>query len=109
FIGAAAAISMQLLGDTVTGQVGWRLRENIRRIPWWFVGAGAFTSAALIAQFFAFGYLPAWVVSLLQGTQVLWTLLLAAVVLRQEERIDANLMVSVGLVFLGVTAITSQY
>lgn len=109
FIGAAAAITMQLFGDTITGQVGRRIGENVRRIPWWFVGAGTFTSAALIAQFFAFGYLPAWVVSLLQGTQVLWTLLLAAVVLRQEERIDANLMVSIVLVFLGVTAITSQY
>ncbi|HEX2154094.1 MAG TPA: EamA family transporter [Acidimicrobiia bacterium] len=109
FIGAAAAITMQLFGDTFAGQVGRRLRENMRRIPWWFVGAGAFTSAALIAQFLAFGYLPAWVVSLLQGTQVLWTLLLAAVVLRQEERIDGNLMISILLVFVGVTAITSQY
>lgn len=109
FIGAAAAIAIQIGGDTVTGQLGRRMRENVRRIPWWFVGAGAFTSAALISQFLAFGYLPAWVVSLLQGTQVLWTLLLASLVLRREERIDSSLIVSVILVFVGVAAITSQY
>ena len=109
FIGAAAGMTVQVLGDTVTGQVRRRLRENLRGIPWWFVGAGAFTSAALIAQFFAFEYLPAWIVSLLQGTQVLWTLLLAAIVLRREERIDANLTISIVLVFIGVAAITSQY
>lgn len=109
FIGAAAALAVQVAGDTIAGQVGRRMRENLRTIPWWFVGAGAFTSAALIAQFFAFGYLPAWVVSLLQGTQVLWTLLLASVILRREERIDANLLISILLVFIGVAAITSQY
>ncbi len=109
FIGAAAGMSVQVLGDTVTGQIGRRMRENLRGVPWWFVGAGAFTSAALIAQFFAFDYLPAWVVSLLQGTQVLWTLLLAAIVLKREERIDANLIGSTVLVFIGVAAITSQY
>lgn len=108
-IGAAAAIAVQMVGDTATGQIGRRMRENLGKIPWWFVGAGAFTSAALVAQFLAFGYLPAWVVSLLQGTQVLWTLLLASLVLRREERIDGNLVVSVVLVFIGVAAITSQY
>lgn len=109
FIGAAAAMTIQVVGDAATGKVGRRMGENIRQIPWWFVGAGAFTSAALVAQFFAFEYLPAWVVSLLQGTQVLWTLLLASLVMRQEERIDRSLIVSVALVFVGVAAITSQY
>lgn len=109
FIGASAGMTVQLLGDTATGQIRRRLRENLRGIPWWFVGAGVFTSAALISQFLAFGYLPAWIVGLLQGTQVVWTLLLAAIVLRREERIDRNLMVSVLLVFVGVTAITTQY
>lgn len=109
FIGAASAIGVQMAGDTVTGQIGRRMRENLLKVPWWFVGAGTFTSAALLSQFFAFGYLPAWVVSLLQGTQVVWTLLLASLVLRQEERIDGNLIVSVILVFVGVAAITSQY
>jgi drug/metabolite transporter (DMT)-like permease len=109
FIGAAAAMTIQVVGDAVTGKVGRRMGENIQQIPWWFVGAGAFTSAALVAQFFAFEYLPAWVVSLLQGTQVLWTLLLASLVMRQEERIDRSLIVSVALVFVGVAAITSQY
>jgi drug/metabolite transporter (DMT)-like permease len=109
FIGAAAGMAMQLVSDTATGQLRRRMRENLNGIPWWFVGAGAFTSAALLAQFLAFEHLPAWVVSLLQGTQVLWTLLLAAVVLKREERIDSNLIVSIALVFLGVAVITSRY
>lgn len=109
FIGAASALAVQVLGDAATGQTRRRVRENFRQIPWWFVGAGAFTSAALVSQFFAFEYLPAWVVSLLQGTQVLWTLLLAALVLRREERIDRSLVASVVLVFVGVAAITTQY
>lgn len=108
-IGAAAGLAVQMAGDTVTGQLPRRMRENLRGIPWWFVGAGALTSAALIAQFLAFGYLPAWIVSLLQGTQVLWTLLLAAVVLKREERIDARLIGSIVLVSVGVAAITIQY
>jgi drug/metabolite transporter (DMT)-like permease len=109
FIGAASALTIQVLGDTVSGQLPRRMRENVGSVPWWFVGAGVFTSAALVSQFFAFGYLPAWVVSLLQGTQVLWTLLLASMVLRREERIDAGLVASTILVFIGVAAITSQY
>jgi drug/metabolite transporter (DMT)-like permease len=108
-IGAAAAMAVQMVGDIVSGKTRRRFRENLGGIPWWFVGAGLFTSTALIAQFFAFEYLPAWVVSLLQGTQVLWTLVLASVVLKDEERIDATLITSIVLVFIGVAAITFQY
>ncbi len=109
FIGAAAGMATQLVSDTATGQLRRRLRENLKDIPWWFVGAGTFTSVALLAQFLAFEHLPTWVVSLLQGTQVLWTLVLAAAFLKREERIDANLIFSIILVFVGVAAITSQY
>lgn len=109
FIGAAAGMTIQVLSDAVSGHLPRRLSENLRRIPWWFVGAGFFTSAALLVQFLAFEHLPAWVVSLLQGTQVLWTLLIAAVVLRREEKIDRSLIVSTLIVFAGVAAITIQY
>lgn len=109
FIGAAAGMTIQLASDTFSGHLPRRLAENLRRIPWWFVGAGFFTSAALLVQFLAFDHLPAWVVSLLQGTQVLWTLLIAAVVLRREEKIDRSLIVSILIVFGGVAAITIQY
>ncbi len=109
FIGAVAGMSVQLLMDISTGQLGRRVSENLVNVPWLFVGAGLFTSAALLSQFFAFQYLPAWVVSLLQGTQVLWTLLIASIVLRREERIDASLILSIIIVFVGVAAITVQY
>jgi len=109
FIGAAAGMAVQVFSDGFTGHLRRRLSENLRRVPWWFVGAGFFTSAALLAQFLAFDHLPAWVVSLLQGTQVLWTLLIAAVVLRREEKIDSSLIVSILIVFVGVAAITIQY
>lgn len=107
-IGAVAGIVVALTIDAAQGQLPRRIGENLRRVPWWFVGAGTATSAALASQFLAFSYLPAWVISLLQATQVLWTLLLAAVFLRQEERIDRWLIASVALVALGVAAITVQ-
>ena len=109
FIGAAAGMTIQVFSDTFTGHLPRRLAENLRRIPWWFVGAGIFTSAALLVQFLAFDHLPAWVVSLLQGTQVLWTLLIASVVLRREEKIDSSLILSILIVFVGVAAVTIQY
>ena len=108
FIGAIAGMAVTMAGDAAGGRIGRRVAENLRSVPWWFVGAGAATSAALISQFLAFDYLHAWVVSLLQATQLLWTLLLAAVFLRREERIDRRLALSVGLVAIGVFAITAQ-
>lgn len=108
-IGAVAGLGVSLLGDVATGKVARRLRENLRHPPWWFVAAGTATSLALVSQFLAFAYLPAWVVNLLQGTQVLWTLLLAAVFLGSEERIDPRLIGSMALVAAGVAAITVQY
>lgn len=108
-IGAVAGLGVSLIGDVAAGRIGRRLRENLRHAPWWFVAAGGATSLALVSQFLAFFLLPAWVVYLLQGTQVLWTLLLAAVLLRSEERIDRRLVGSVVLVAAGVAAITIQY
>lgn len=109
FIGAAAAMMSQVIGDGAAGNLPRRLKENLRGVSWWFVGAGVFTSAALVAQFLAFDFLPAWVVGLLQGVQVLWTLLLAVLFLRREERLDGSLVLSIVLVSLGVAAITIQY
>jgi drug/metabolite transporter (DMT)-like permease len=108
FVGAVAGMVVTTAGDLARRRLGRRLAENLRDVPWWFVGAGAATSAALISQFLAFEHLHAWVVSLLQATQVLWTLLLAAIFLRREERIDGRVALSVGLVALGVVAITVQ-
>jgi len=58
-----------------------------------------------MSQFSAFSLVPAWVVGVLQGTQVLWVLLLGFLFLRQEERIDRAVVASVVLVAAGVTLI----
>lgn len=105
FIGAAGALVVVVTIDTVSGRAGQRLRENLRRVPWWFVGAGVAMSGALLSQFAAFSYLPAWLVGVLQGTQGLWALLLGWLFLRREERIDRWAVVSVALVVVGVTLI----
>ncbi len=108
FIGAIAGMIVTMASDLAGGHLARRIAENLRSVPWWFVGAGMATSAALISQFLAFNHLHAWVVSLLQATQLLWTLILAAVFLRREERIDRRLALSVGLIAAGVLAITVQ-
>ena len=42
----------------------------------------------------AFASAPAWVVSVLQGTQALWVLLLGYLFLRGEERLDLTVVLS---------------
>ena len=81
---------------------------NVRSIPWFFVGAGVATSLALLSQYTAFGYLPAWVVGILQATQGIWAILLGVVFLRGDERVDSALVGSVLLVVSGVVLIALQ-
>lgn len=75
---------------------------NIRPIPWWFVAAGLTASLALLSQYTAFGYLPAWVVGILQATQGLWAIGLGLVFLKGDEQVDSALIGSVVLVISGV-------
>jgi drug/metabolite transporter (DMT)-like permease len=81
---------------------------NVTAIPWWFVGAGVATSFALLSQFTAFGYLPAWVVGILQATQGIWAILLSVMFLKGDERVDGALIGSVVLVVSGVVLIAAQ-
>jgi drug/metabolite transporter (DMT)-like permease len=108
FIGSITAFAVIILIDLVRRQFRDRIEMNLRSIPWWYVGAGVATSLALLSQFTAFGYLPAWVVGILQATQVVWTIGFSLLFLRGDEHIDRILVGSVFLVITGVTLIAVQ-
>lgn len=102
FIGAAAALTVISIGEARTRGGMFR---RIRHPHWWYIGAGIATTLALLSQFTAFSYLPAWVVGILQGTQGIWTLAFGWLFLRQEERIDRRLVGAIILVAIGVVVI----
>lgn len=106
FFGACTALSMITLSAAARGRFRDLVNDNLRKIPWWFVGGGTAASLALLLQFSAFDYLPAWAVSLLQGTQAVWTLMWTWLFLRHEERIGKELVISIGFVVCGVTIMT---
>jgi drug/metabolite transporter (DMT)-like permease len=106
FLGACTALAMIVVRSTVRGTLRRLADDNLRAIPWWFVASGIATSLALFLQFSAFDHLPAWMVSLLQGTQAVWTLLWAYLFLRPEERIGRELVLSVAVVVVGVSIMT---
>lgn len=108
FVGAASAYLVIVLIDAARGLLPERISSNLRSISWWFVAAGVSSSAALLSQFFAFSYLPAWVVGIFQATQGIWTIALSVLFLKGDERIDAPLLGSVGLVIAGVVLISVQ-
>ncbi len=106
FIGALAAILFLTGADAVRGTTRRRWRENFAPINWWFVAAGVTITGALITQFSAFSFAPAWVVGALQGTQAFWVVLFGYVFFRAEERIDRTLVISMLIVAGGVTLIS---
>lgn len=108
FIGSATAFVVIVLIDLLRGHFQNRIEINLSSIPWWFVGAGIATSLALLSQYTAFGYLPAWVVGILQATQGIWTIGLSLLFLRGDEHIDRVLVGSVLLVVAGVVLIGIQ-
>ena len=107
-LGVAAAFSVLTTTDIVRGNLGERIAMNVRSVPWFFVGAGVATSLALLSQYTAFGYLPAWVVGILQATQGIWAILLGILFLKGDERVDSALVGSVLLVVSGVVLIALQ-
>jgi drug/metabolite transporter (DMT)-like permease len=106
FLGAGSALSMIVVGSALRGRLARLAHDNLKLVPWWFVAGGAASSLALLFQYAAFGYLPAWVVSLLVGTQAIWTLLWASLLLRREEPIGRDLVISVLLVVAGLGVTT---
>lgn len=105
FIGSTAALTFVTIKEGQTASLPALFARNLRPPPPWYLAAGLATSIALLAQFSAFSYLPAWVVGILQGTQGIWTLVLGWLVLREEERIDARLVGAILLVAVGVVMI----
>ena len=108
FLGAIAAFAVLVSVDVMRGAIRGRAASNVRSIPWWFVAAGVTTSIALLSQFSAFGYLPAWVVGVLQATQGIWAIGLGILFLKGDEHVDWRLMASVVLVVSGVVLIAVQ-
>jgi drug/metabolite transporter (DMT)-like permease len=108
FVGAVSALVIVTIVDSYRGKIRRRWQENVRSIPWWFVAGGVATSAALLLQFSAYFFLPAWTVSLLQGTQVLWTLLWSYFFLRREEHLTLRLLWGVLMVVAGVSIVALQ-
>lgn len=106
FFGSVTAIIMITLGVGARGKMGRLIDDNVREIPWWFVGAGAASAIAVLLQFIAYGYLPAWIVGLLLGTQAVWAVLLARLFLRHEEPIGREVPASIALVLGGVGIMT---
>lgn len=108
FLGATAAFAVLVSVDVMRGAIRGRAASNVRSVPWWFVAAGVTTSIALLSQFSAFGYLPAWVVGVLQATQGIWAIGLGILFLKGDEHVDWRLMASVVLVVSGVVLIAVQ-
>lgn len=108
FLGAAAAFTVLVLIDVARRTIKDRIAMNVTAVPWWFVAAGVATSLALLSQFAAFGFLPAWVVGILQGTQGIWAIILSILFLKGDERVDGALLGSVVLVVSGVALIAVQ-
>jgi drug/metabolite transporter (DMT)-like permease len=107
-IGVLTAMTAIMVTSALSARTSQLLEANFRRVPWWFVIAGLITTAAMLLQFWVLEFLAAWMVSLLQGTQVLWTLLLSWLFLRRQEPIDRYLLVSIALVVSGMTVVTLQ-
>jgi uncharacterized membrane protein len=105
FIGAAAAFTSFLVFDLVTGRLRRRVTDNFTEVNWWFVATGVAISLAVLTQFMAFSFAPAWVVGVLQATQALWVLLLSYAFLRGEERIDVTVVMSTFATAAGVVLI----
>ncbi len=105
FIGSAAAMLFITYSEGRRTSTGELVKRNLGHPPLWYVAAGVATTLALLAQFTAFSFLPAWVVGILQGTQGIWTLGLGWLFMREEEHIDARLVGAVMLVAAGVVLI----
>lgn len=106
FLGTLTSLTVVVTGALLGRRLRSLIDENFRYVPWWFVATGMLTGTALILQFNAFVSLQAWMVSLLQGTQGLWTLLWGFLFLREDERISGGLVLAVLLIMAGVAVMS---
>lgn len=105
FWGAMTSLILVLAAAGAQGRVRTLLKQNLRPVPWWFVLAGLASGVALLLQFLTLAHLPAWISSLLHGTQALWVLLWSYLLLGSEERLGRHLLGAVLLVFAGVVIV----
>ncbi|MBK5266299.1 MAG: DMT family transporter [Acidimicrobiia bacterium] len=106
FIGAASAFPIIVLIDAFRGQLGERIRTNFQTVNWWFVAGGVATAGALLSQFTAFSYLPAWVVGIFAGTQGIFAMMLSKAFLKHDDHLDRTAIISVVLSTIGVVIIS---
>lgn len=107
-IGSVSAFAVLVLIDVLRGNLKERLVTTFGDVSWWFVAGGAATALALLSQFSAFVYLPAWVVGIFAGTQGIWSMILSKLFLRHDDIIDATALFSVVLSTVGVVIISWQ-
>ena len=79
---------------------------DLRRGAWLFAAAGIFSATGVSSMFLAIERAEVVVVSPVSSTHPLFTLLLAAILLRDLERITIGIVVGGVLVFAGIVLIT---
>jgi drug/metabolite transporter (DMT)-like permease len=108
YLGAATSLLLILTTSTFRGRLRSLAADNFRHIPFPFLAAGILTSIGLMFQFTALLYLPAWMVSVFQGTVSLWTLFWSYVFIKEEEQINVALVASTLIVVAGVVLMSIQ-
>lgn len=108
FLGSIAALAAISITNTATGQISTLVDNNLRRFPIWFVAGGTLTAVGLLTRYWAFLTLPAWIVSVLNGTQALWTVFWSYLLLRTDEVLTYHVFVAVGMVSIGVIILSVQ-
>jgi drug/metabolite transporter (DMT)-like permease len=104
-VGALVSLALIVGRELIRDGLGTLIHNNVRNVPLWFVAGGLLSGVGLLAGFSAFLYLPAWAVSVLKGTQGLWTLLWSYLFIREEEQLNWITLLSVTLTSGGVSVI----
>jgi drug/metabolite transporter (DMT)-like permease len=107
-LGTTIALAFGTLGFTL---IAWRSLAtppaDFRRGALFFAGAGFFSATGVASMFFAVERAEVVVVSPISSTHPLFTLLFAAILLRDLERVTPRLLAGAILVVLGVVLISA--
>jgi drug/metabolite transporter (DMT)-like permease len=105
-LGSFIALTVGTLGFTLLAARQLRERSsNLRRGALLFTVAGFFSSLGVVFQFLALDRGDVVLVSPVSNTNPLFTLLIAAVMLRGLERLTPQVLAGAGLVVLGVAVL----
>lgn len=108
WIGSIAAFLGVAGVELSRGRFAERARSNFRNVNRWFLLAGFTTAAAVLSQFTAFTFLPAWVVGIFAGTQGIFAMGMSVLFLKGDEYFDIGVVGGITLSTLGVTLISLQ-